>query len=129
MYSGLPASGDVRENALAKSALPKCRVGLLLVQLEPPRHREQILMREVIAPGEQQGMRLPELSVDRGELRELRGEVRTRVQFGIWKMPPNQAQGVEPIQEGLHRPAGGEAERTAEVAVLDQGQLRARRSP
>ena len=52
MHPGLPAAGDVRENALAKSALPKRRVCLLLVQLEPPSHREQILLREVIAPGE-----------------------------------------------------------------------------
>ena len=42
----------VREDALPKAALAKRRFGLLLVQLEPPRRREQSLPREPLPPGE-----------------------------------------------------------------------------
>ncbi len=41
--SGSPTSGDVREGALAKAVLLKRRLGLFLIQFEPPRGREQIL--------------------------------------------------------------------------------------
>ena len=74
MNSGPRAPGDVVEDALPKAALPERRVGLL-VQLEPPRHREKILLREPRAPSEQKGMRLPEASMDRGELGKLRCEI------------------------------------------------------
>src|ERR687897_598552 len=46
------------------------------------------------------------------------------MQVGVWKVSPDKAKGVEAIQEGLHRPAGGEAERATEVAILDERQLR-----
>ena len=49
---GPPASGDVGEDALPKAVLAKRRVGLLFVQVEPPRRREQILLREPLAAGE-----------------------------------------------------------------------------
>ena len=39
-------------------------------------------------------------------------------------MSPDKAKGVEAIQERLHRPAGGEAERTPEVPILDERQPR-----
>ena len=74
MNSGPRAPGDVVEDAPPKAALPERRVGLL-VQLEPPRHREEALLREPLAPSEQKGMRLPEASMDRGELGKLRCEI------------------------------------------------------
>ena len=122
MHAGLSGAGDVREDTFPKAALAKRRFDLLLVQLEPPRRREQILLREPLAPGEQQGMRLPELSVDRGELGKLRREIRSRMHLGVREVSPDKPKPVEAIQEGLHRPAGGEAERTSEVSILDQGQ-------
>src|SRR3954451_6550829 len=67
-------------------------------------------------------MRLPELSVDRGELGELRSDVGSRMELGIRKMSPNEAQGIEALQEGLQWNAGGKAERTAEVPILNQRQ-------
>src|SRR2546426_323964 len=67
-------------------------------------------------------MRLPELSVDRRELGELRREIRSRMQLGVWKVSPDEAKGVEAIQEGFNRPVRGEAERTPEVPILDQRQ-------
>ena len=67
-------------------------------------------------------MCLPELSVDRGELGKLRREIRSGMQLGVWKVSPDKGKAVEPIQQGFHRAAGGEAERTPEVSVFDQGQ-------
>lgn len=67
-------------------------------------------------------MRLPEPSVDCSELGKLRREIGSGMQLRVWKMSPDEAQGVEAIQERHHRPAGGEAEPTPEVPVLDQRQ-------
>src|SRR4051794_14176674 len=69
-------------------------------------------------------MRLPEPSVRRGELRQLRREVGSGMELGVWKVSPDEANAIEAIEEGFHRPAGGEAERAPEVSVLDQGQPR-----
>ena len=44
------------------------------------------------------------------------------MQLGVWKVSPDKGKAVKPIQEGFHRAAGGEAERTPEVSVFDQGQ-------
>ena len=44
------------------------------------------------------------------------------MQLGVWKVSPDKGKAVEPIQQGFHRAAGGEAERTPEVSVFDQGQ-------
>jgi hypothetical protein len=68
-------------------------------------------------------MRLPELSVDCSKLGKLRREIRPGMQFGIWKMSPDEAQCVEAIEERHHRPAGSEAEPAPEVPVLDQRKL------
>jgi hypothetical protein len=41
----------------------------------------------------------------------------------VWKMPPDQAQGVVAFEERPERQACREAERAAEVSVLDKRQL------
>ena len=68
-------------------------------------------------------MRLPELVVHPSQLGELSREVRARMHIGVGEVSPHEAKGLETIQERFHREAGGEAEWTPEVAVLDQRQL------
>ena len=122
MDSGRTASGYVAEHALPVAVLAKRRLGFVSVELEPSRRREQILVREPLAPGEQQGVGLPKLPVGRGELGKLRREIRSGMHLGVRKVSPDKAKAVEAIEEGLHRPAGGEAVRTPEVSIFDQRQ-------
>ena len=45
------------------------------------------------------------------------------MELWIGKVAPNQAEPVEAIEQRHHRTTRGEAERAAEVPVLDQGEL------
>ncbi len=84
MDFGAPAPVDIREDALPIAAPSKRLFGLIPVQFKPPRRGKQILPRELLPPRQQQGMCLPELSMHRGKLGKLRGEVRSRMQLGVW---------------------------------------------
>jgi hypothetical protein len=61
-------AGNVVEHMLPIAALPERRLRFRDVQLQLPRDGQQVLDRKLLAPAEQQLMRLPEFSVRRGEL-------------------------------------------------------------
>ena len=67
-------------------------------------------------------MGLPELAARCGKLRKLRGEICPGMKLRVWKMTPDQAQGVVALEERPDRQACREAERAPEVPVLDQRQ-------
>ena len=121
---GPPAPCDICQDPPAKPSLCERRFDLVRGQTEPLCHGEKILVREPVTPGEQQGVRLPEPSLDSGDFGELGREVRSRMQLGVGEVSPDDSKGSEAIQQGLHREAGREAERAPEVPVLDQGQVR-----
>lgn len=121
---GPPAGGDVGENSLSKAPLAQGRLGVLCIKAEPPHNGEQVLLGEVRAPGEQEGMRLPELAARRREFRKLGREIRSGMELSVGKVAPDQAKTVKAIEERLHRSPCLKAIRTAEVPVLDQHQLR-----
>ena len=73
-------------------------------------------------------MCVPELPVQAGQLGELRGELRSRVELGDWEVTPDEAEAVQAVQERLHRSAGLEAVRAPEIPVLDERQLGAARA-
>src|SRR5919205_4624798 len=73
-------------------------------------------------------MCVPELPVQAGQLGELRGEVRSRVQHGHGEVAPDEAEAVEAVQERLHRSTGLEAVRASEIPILDERQLGAARA-
>ncbi len=100
---GPPAPGGICQDPRAKRSLCERRFDLVRIQIEPLRHGEKILVREPVAPGEQQGMRLPELSVDSGKLGELGREVRSGMQLGVGEMSPDKSKGSEAVQQRLHR--------------------------
>jgi hypothetical protein len=77
----------------------------------------------VIAAGQEQGVRLPELATRCSELRELRGELGPGVKLRIRKVAPDQAQSLVPLKERFQRSARGKAKRAAKVPVLDQREL------
>ena len=89
MNSGQLAARHALEDVLSKAALAEGRLGLLDVQLEPPRDREQVLRRELLTARQQQGVRLPELPVGRGELGQLRSEIGSRMKLRVRKMAPD----------------------------------------
>ena len=94
-----------------KAVLAKRRLGLVFVQLEPPCRREQVLLREPFAPGEQQGMRLPELSANRGELGELRREIGSEDEARRRESASRQGEGHRSDRGGTS-PAGWRRSRT-----------------
>ena len=49
--SGPFATRDVVEDVLSKAVLVEGRLDLIDFQLEPPRHRRQVLRRELLAAG------------------------------------------------------------------------------
>src|SRR4051794_24945410 len=73
-------------------------------------------------------MCLPELPVQAGQLRELRGDLRSRVDLRHREVAPDEAEAVEAVQERLHRSTGLEAVRASEVPILDERQLGAARA-
>src|SRR3954452_996094 len=73
-------------------------------------------------------MCVPELPVQPGELGELRGEVRSRMELRRGEVAPNEAEAVEAVQERLHRSTGLEAVRASEIPILDERQLGAARA-
>src|SRR3954454_24660145 len=73
-------------------------------------------------------MCLPELPVQAGQLGELRGEVRSRMDRRHGEVAPNEADAVEAVQERLDRSAGLEAVRASEIPILDERQLGAARA-
>ena len=77
----------------------------------------------MIAAGQEQGIRLPELATRCRELRELRGELGSGVKLRVRKLAPDQAQGLVALKERFQRSARGEAKRAAKVPVLDQREL------
>src|SRR3954469_18128623 len=73
-------------------------------------------------------MCVPELPVQAGQLGELRGEVRSRMERRHGKVAPDEAEAIEAVQERLHRSTGLEAVRASEIPILDERQLRAARA-
>ena len=73
-------------------------------------------------------MCVPELPVQAGQLGELRGELRSRVELGDWEVTPDEAEAVQAVQERLHRSTGLEAVRASEIPILDERQLGAARA-
>jgi hypothetical protein len=73
-------------------------------------------------------MCVPELPVQAGQLGELRGEVRSRMERRHGEVAPDEAEAVEAVQECLHRPTGLEAVRASEIPILDERQLGAARA-
>ena len=73
-------------------------------------------------------MCVPELPVQAGQLGELRGEVRSRMERRHGEEAPDEPEAVEAVQEGLHRSTGLEAVRASEIPVLDERQLGAARA-
>src|SRR4051795_12182402 len=73
-------------------------------------------------------MRVPEPPVQAGQLGELRGEVRSRMERRHGKVAPDEAEAIEAVQECLHRSTGLEAVRASEIPILDERQLRAARA-
>ena len=65
-------------------------------------------------------MRLPELPMRSRELGKLSREVGSGMELWIGQVAPNQAEPVEAIEQRHHRTIRGEAERAAEVPVLDE---------
>src|SRR3954449_5984435 len=68
-------------------------------------------------------MSVPELPVQAGQLGELRGEVRSRMERRHREVAPDEAEAGEAVHECLHRSTGLEAVRASEVPVLDERQL------
>ena len=68
-------------------------------------------------------MCVPEPPAQAGQLGELRGEVRARMERGHGEVAPDEAEPVEAVQERLHRSTGLEAVRAAEIPILDERQL------
>jgi hypothetical protein len=89
----------VLADALAKGVLAKGRLDFLWVQIEPPRHREQVLRRETVAAREQQRVGLPEPSAGARKLRQLGGQVGAWVKLGIREVAPHQPQSGIAIEE------------------------------
>lgn len=77
----------------------------------------------MIAAGQEQGIRLPELATRRRKLRELRGELGPGVKLRVRKVAPDQAQGLVALKERFQRSARGKAKRAAKVPILDQREL------
>ena len=73
-------------------------------------------------------MCVPELPVQAGQLGELRGELRSRVELRDWEVTPDEAEAVQAVQERLHRSTGLEAVRASEIPILDERQLGAARA-
>ena len=73
-------------------------------------------------------MCVPELPVQAGQLGELRGELRSRVELGDWEVTPDEAEAIQAVQERLHRSTGLEAVRAPELPILDERQLGAARA-
>ena len=108
---------------VSKRALAQGDLDILCVKVEPPRDGKEILLREVRTSRQQEGMCLPELPACGSKFGKLGREIGSRMELGVGKMAPDEAKTVKAIEQRLHRSSGGEAVRTAEVAVLDQGQL------
>lgn len=81
MDSGPLTTSDVLRDAISKATIAKGCLRLLFVKLQSPAHREQVVVREALASGQQQRVRLPELPVHRGELGKLRREAGARVKL------------------------------------------------
>ena len=73
-------------------------------------------------------MCVPELPVQAGQLGELRGEVRSRMQRRHGEVTPDEADAIEAVHERLHRATDLEAVRASEIPVLDERQLGAARA-
>lgn len=124
-HPGGRAAGDVHLDPGAIGPILQRGLGVRRVESQAARDIEQPVGRELLAAGEQQRMRLPELAVRRGELREIGGKVGARMNLGVGKMAPDQPQPIKAPKQGFDRPLRGKAMRTAEVPVLDQGELSA----
>jgi hypothetical protein len=118
--SGLSATSDVLQDGLAEAVLAEGRLNFCRVQRQPLGHGKQLLRGEVIAAGQEQGIRLPELATRCRKLRELRGELGAGVKLRVRKVAPDQAQGLVALKERLQRSARGKAKRAAKVPILDQ---------
>jgi hypothetical protein len=68
-------------------------------------------------------MRVPEAPVHAGQLGELRGEVRSRMEHRQGEVAPDEPKPIEAVQECLHRSPGLEAVRASEIPILDERQL------
>ena len=73
-------------------------------------------------------MCVPEPPVQAGQLGELRGEVRSRMERRHGEVAPDEAKAVEAVQERFHRSTGLEAVRASEIPILDERQLGATRA-
>src|SRR5918911_2414650 len=73
-------------------------------------------------------MCVPELPVQAGQLGELRGEVRSRMERRHREVAPDEAEAVEAVQERLHGSTDLEAVRASEIPILDERQLGAARA-
>jgi|tagenome__1003787_1003787.scaffolds.fasta_scaffold20713044_3 hypothetical protein len=63
-------------------------------------------------------MCVPELPVHAGQLGELRGNVRSRMERRHGEVPPDEAKAVEAVEKRFHRSTGLEAVWTSEIPVL-----------
>ena len=99
MDSNAPAALDVSKDALSKRVLAKGRIGLRWVQLKSPCHGEQIVVGEPPARCQEQRMCVPELPMHAGQLGELRGQVRSRMERRHGEVAPDEAEAVEAVQE------------------------------
>ena len=73
-------------------------------------------------------MCVPEPPVQAGQLGELGGEVRSRMERRPGEVAPNEAEAVEAVEECLQRSTGLEAVRASEIPILDERQLGAARA-
>jgi hypothetical protein len=76
MDAGFLPPRDVPVHSLAKASCLQRALDLADRKLEPPRNVEEIIRGKGSSPGQQQGMRLPELPSHRGSLGELRRQIR-----------------------------------------------------
>ena len=126
MDARLIGAGDVGGYAGSVSPLAERSLRCVRVEIESARDGAQIVHGEPRSSNEQQPVGLPEFPAGGRELREFGCQVSARVQFWIGQVAPDEPQPWIAIQKRGERTACHEAERAAEVPVLDQRELRLR---